>query len=332
MSDSEKHFDPTPSRLAKARRDGNVPRAQEFGANAAFAAAALAAVAIAAPLAQASTRAFAAGSRGDVGPAGAIFAIALLPLVAAALAAVLAGVVQTQGLVFVAPAIRLERLAPVEGIKRIFSRETVTHALRAVVAFAIAAASVSSALRDILATTASVTSPLAIAFAAWHCAERIAATGVCIGLVLAGIEVAVARRGWIQKLKMSLHELKRDVKEQDGDPMTRGRRASLHRSMIRGSLQAVRDAAFVVVNPTHVAVALEYRPPEVPVPVVLLRALDAMALHVRDLARESNVPVVENVSLARALYREGRTGEPIPREHYVAVAEVVAALVRSGAL
>jgi len=70
----------------------------------------------------------------------------------------------------------------------------------------------------------------------------------------------------------------------------------------------------------------------VPVPTVLVRAADEMALRVRDVAAEYDVPVIENVPLARALYREGAIGEPIACDHYVAVAEVVAALLRSGAL
>ena len=86
----------------------------------------------------------------------------------------------------------------------------------------------------------------------------------------------------------------------------------------------------MVTNPDHVAVALEYRPPVVAVPRVLVRALAAAALEVRTLARAHAVPVVENVALARALYRDGRAGEPIPYAHYVAVAEVVAALIRAG--
>ena len=83
-------------------------------------------------------------------------------------------------------------------------------------------------------------------------------------------------------------------------------------------------------NPDHVAVALEYRPPAVAVPRVLVRALDDAALEVRTLARAHGVPIVENVALARALYRDARAGEPIPHAHYVAVAEVVAALLRAG--
>ncbi|MGA7092874.1 MAG: EscU/YscU/HrcU family type III secretion system export apparatus switch protein, partial [Candidatus Cybelea sp.] len=103
----------------------------------------------------------------------------------------------------------------------------------------------------------------------------------------------------------------------------------LHRALLRGGVRRLKDAAFVVANPEHVAVALEYRPPQIPVPRVLVRAADAAAARVRPIAASYRIPIVENVWLARALYRDGRIGEPIPHVHYVAVAEVVAALLRA---
>jgi flagellar biosynthetic protein FlhB len=161
---------------------------------------------------------------------------------------------------------------------------------------------------------------------------RACVVAASVGLVFAVAEYGAVRRSWLRKLRMSFDEFKREIKEQDGDPMTRSRRKSLHRSLLRGSLKRVRDAAFVVVNPTHVAVALEYRPPSVTVPVVLVRAADAVALQVRDLARERGIPIVENPPLARALFSGVAAGAPISPEHYAAVAEVVIALHRSGAL
>ena len=97
-------------------------------------------------------------------------------------------------------------------------------------------------------------------------------------------------------------------------------------------LRRVADAAFVVTNPTHLAIALAYAPPEEPVPRVLVCAADDLAARVRELARASDVPLVENVALARALFAQARAGETIPHGLYVAVAEVVAALSRAGAL
>jgi flagellar biosynthetic protein FlhB len=88
----------------------------------------------------------------------------------------------------------------------------------------------------------------------------------------------------------------------------------------------------VVVNPTHVAVALEYSPPDVLVPIVLVRASDEGALRVREEAKTHGIPIVENIPLARALFAAANVGDAIPHEHYVAVAEIVAALTREGVL
>jgi flagellar biosynthetic protein FlhB len=152
---------------------------------------------------------------------------------------------------------------------------------------------------------------------------------VTVGLFFSLAEYGAARGVWLRKLRMSFEERKREAKEEEGDAVVRGRRRAMHRALLRSGLRRIKEAAFVVANPAHVAVALEYRPPEVPVPRLLMRAADEMALRVRELARSFRIPIVENVALARALYRDGRTGEPIPHAHYVAVAEVVAALSRS---
>lgn len=131
---------------------------------------------------------------------------------------------------------------------------------------------------------------------------------------------------------MTLDEFKREAKEHDGDPAARGRRKTMHRNLLRGAVAKVKDAAFVVVNPTHLAVALEYRPPDVPVPVVLVCAAGESALRVRELAAAHRIPIIENVAIARALYRDAQAGEQIAPAHYVAIAEIVAALVRTRAM
>lgn len=334
MSDGDKHFDATPGRIAKARSEGNVPRTQEFGANLAFAAAALTTAAIAPIVGALARSAIAASARGasPIPHMTLAFGMACLPLVVAAASGAAASVVQSQGLRFVVPSPKFERIAPVEGLKRMFSRETATHALRAIVAFAISGAATFVTLRDILGLTANGTSLDALAAAAWTGARQAIFAAVVVGLAFATLEFAVARRAWLQKLKMSLHDLKRDVKEHDGDPTARGRRKALHRALVRGALAKVNDASFVVVNPMHVAVALQYAPPAIPVPVVVVRATDALALRARELASVAGIPVIENVTLARALFRDARVGDPIPQAHFVAVAEIVAALARSGAL
>jgi flagellar biosynthesis protein FlhB len=331
---SEKAFDATPSRIAKARREGNIARSQEFSANVAFVMAAASVTGIAPVFAVLAERAIASAARGGAGmpEIAAMAGCSLAVIACAALAGMGASFLQSGGIVFTVPELKLSRLAPAEGIKRMLSRETATHAVRAMLAFALAGVAVASSMRSIFGVAAGAPSAAQVAALAWRGAEQTVFAAAAVGLAFAAVEYAVARRTWLSKLKMSRHELKRELRENDGDPAARGKRKSLHRSLIRGALSKVKDAAFVVVNPTHVAVALEYRPPDVPVPVVLVRAAGDMALRVRKEAVHARIPIVENVSLARALFASSDAGAPIPYEHYVAVAEVVAALVRSGVL
>ena len=330
----EKRFDAPPSRIAKARREGNLPRAQELGANLAFLAAAFAMLAVAGPLGMLAQRALVQAATGATPVATCIVMIgaALVPIAAASASAALAAFMQSGGLVIVAPSFKFDRLQPVEGIKRMLSREAVTHGVRALVAFLLASLAMAPALRDLAGAGSVALAPKAIAALAWGGAQHVVFAAAAVGLLFAIAEYGVARRTWLRKLRMTFAELKRELKENDGDPQARSRRKALHRAFVRGSLARVKDAAFVLVNPTHVAVALDYRPPRVPVPTVLVRAADEAALRVRELAAEYRVPVIENVVLARALYRDGAVGRPIAAEHYVAVAEIVVALARSGAL
>ncbi len=139
-------------------------------------------------------------------------------------------------------------------------------------------------------------------------------------------------RRWLRGLRMSHEELKRDTKENDGDPQARARRKNLHRDVIRGAIARTRDASFVVVNPTHVAIALRYAPPAVPVPEILVRALDNGALRVRAIAADSGIPIVEDAPLARVLYATSVRTRTIAPETYVAVAQIVADLAQAGLL
>ncbi len=334
MSDaSEKSFEATPRRIAKAKREGNVARSSELAANCSFAAAGAAVVAAAALFgsvaAQAITRSVSSVS---AAPCAFIVVVALIPVGFAAAAGALAAVAQNGGLTLVPIAPKIERLNPVEGMRRILSRETLTHSLRAALAFLCATLAMAPAL--VANAAAMMASPdlTQTATAVWSASQRVAVAAVAVGLVFSVAEYGAARSSWLRKLRMSFDERKRELKEEEGDALARGRRRSLHRALLRGGIARVREAAFVVVNPTHLAVALAYRPPRVAVPEVLVCVCDEAAARVRELAVSYRIPIIENAGLARALYRDGRPGEPIPHAHYVAVAEVVAALMRTNEL
>jgi flagellar biosynthesis protein FlhB len=326
---SEKPFEPTPQRIEKARRDGDVARSGEVAANLAFGSAAATAAAVL-PLLSANARAaIVAGTAGRVpwAASAATLLLALLALAAAVAAAAAASGLQN-GARLVPVTFKLERLNPIGGLKRTLSRETAARTVRAVAAFGLAAAAMTSALTAAAAQMLRAAAWTAVASSAWQAAERSCFAACAVGLLFAAAEYGAARRAWLRKLRMTFEERKREAKEQDGDPMARGRRRALHRSLMRGALSDVKEASFVVTNPTHVAVALQYRPPEIDVPRVTVRAAGEAARRVRLLAARHAVPIVEDVTLARALFRDGRVGEPIAGEHYVAVAEIVIALSR----
>ncbi len=331
MSDvSEKPFEATPRRMAKAQREGNVARSNELAANLSFAAAVLTLVAVVPALAAAGADVIATSLSGRTPYAASLITgIALLPVGAAAAGGALGNLVQNGGLAGVNLAMTFERLNPVEGLKRILSRETFAHSLRACLAFLCAGAAMAPLLARDASALLDATTLEGVAAAAWTGARQVALAALFVGCCFAIAEYGAARRLWLQRLRMSFEERKREAKEEEGDAAARGRRRALHRALLQGGMRRLKDAAFVVANPAHVAVALEYRPPAVAVPRVLLRAADALAVRVREAAASYGIPVVENVWLARALYRDGRAGEPIPHAHYVAVAEIVAALMRA---
>jgi flagellar biosynthesis protein FlhB len=334
----EKRFEPTPSRLQRARRDGNVARSVEVSSVAAFAAATLAACA-AVPLAAAcAAQALRAAARDPfasnaaLGGAAALACAALVPAAAAAAAGALAGLAQGGGLRFAGVRAQFKRLDPVAGLKRRAGGETLVALLRAGLAFAAALAAMLPLAGEIVAGGTALASPRAAASLVASSALRACGAALAVGAVFAIADYALVRRRRLRSLRMSFEELRRDAKENDGDPQARARRRSAHRTLARGTVGRTREATFVVVNPTHVAVALRYSPPHVPVPEVLVRAADEAALRVRSIAREHGIPVVEDVALARLLYARGEGGRPIPADAYVAVAQIIAALAREGLL
>ena len=129
-------------------------------------------------------------------------------------------------------------------------------------------------------------------------------------------------------LKMTKEELRREHKENEGDPLVKNRIRRLQRQARRRQmLKDVTKAAVVVTNPTHYAIALAYTP-TLPAPVLVAKGRDRLALEIKNIARWHDVPMVENPPLAHALYRAVSVGDSVPSRLYVAVAEVLAFVYR----
>jgi flagellar biosynthesis protein FlhB len=334
---SDRQHAATPSRIARAKREGNIARSSELASVVAFAAATLAAAAAVPGAANGLAVAFAVVSARPSADAvlptlAGVVPAALAPALAAACAGIVVGLVQGGGLHVTPVRLDLTRLSPLAGLKRMLGAEALVAAVRALAALGFALVALVPLVREVLAAGTTLASPGSAAALVEGAALRACGAALGVGAVFALADYALARRRWRASLRMSGDEARRDAKENEGDPHTRARRAGAHRALVRGAVTRVAEASFVVVNPTHVAVALRYAPPLVPVPEILVRARDAAALQVRALARRHGVPVVEDVALARLLYREGENGRPIPPETYVAVALIVAALARAGLL
>jgi flagellar biosynthesis protein FlhB len=331
----EKRFDATASRRHRAQREGNSARSTELSGVASFAAALVASAAALPSIAQSPARmlrSVAAGAPADTRGLVVALAWACVPACAAALAGCGATLVQTGGFRPAPIRFDLRKLAPQAGLKRMAGGEAAVGAARAFAALLAALAVTAPIGLHVMTVALRSGSPLDAAQAARDGAFAACFAACATGALFAGADYALVVRRWLHGLKMSIDEFKRDLKEQDGDPHARSRRRQMHRSLARGAIARTREASFVVVNPTHVAVALRYAPPAVPVPEILVRVVDEAALAVRAIAAREGVPVVENAGLARWLFRIGEPGRPIPAETFVAVAEVIGALIHAGAL
>ena len=328
----EKPFDPTPSKLAKARRDGDIPRSADANAVASLACASLALFAtlgIAAGAARdALVRATAGAGAFALVPYVEFGAVALAIVACALVGAVGATLAQARTIVFKFPVPKLEKLNPFAGFKRMLSRDALVGGAKALVVACAVAAAVVPAARDVFAAVGGAAAPGELAALVVRALQGIFGSALVVAALFAIVDISLERAKWRKRLKMSFDEIKRDSKANDGDPLVRGRRRQAHRALVRGSIGRVKDAAFVVTNPTHVAIALEYRPPEVAVPRVLVRAIDAGAREVKQRARACGVPIIENVPLARALLAATDVGDAIPPETYAPVAAIVAMLAR----
>jgi flagellar biosynthetic protein FlhB len=130
-------------------------------------------------------------------------------------------------------------------------------------------------------------------------------------------------RQWYERQKMSLREMKEEFKQSEGDPHIKGRIRQLRQArMKKRMMAAVPKASVIITNPTHYAVALSYER-GMPAPICVAKGVDRIALKIREVAGEHNIPIVENVPLARALYATVEIDDEIPVEHYHAVAEII---------
>jgi flagellar biosynthetic protein FlhB len=130
-------------------------------------------------------------------------------------------------------------------------------------------------------------------------------------------------RQWFERQKMSLQEMKEEFKQSEGDPHVKGRIRQIRMERSKKRMMAsVPKASVIITNPTHYSVALSYER-GMSAPVCVAKGTDLVALKIREIAKEHDIPIVENVPLARSLYATVEIDDEIPVEHYHAVAEII---------
>jgi flagellar biosynthesis protein FlhB len=159
----------------------------------------------------------------------------------------------------------------------------------------------------------------------WKCGWRM----LLVAAVLAGVDLALVRKRYMKSMLVTKQEAAREAKDDMGDPLIRGKRRKRHRELSRGRAKVeVPRADALLVNPTHVAIALRYRKDEGRAPRVIAKGKGALAEYMRDLARENAIPIVQDIPLARLLYRKVKVGHEVPAATYKAVAAVLAFVYR----
>ncbi|MEZ5403566.1 MAG: EscU/YscU/HrcU family type III secretion system export apparatus switch protein [Bryobacteraceae bacterium] len=221
---------------------------------------------------------------------------------------------------------KFDKLNPVEGFRNIFFKaKTWVDLLKNLVKLAVIAALVyyelRGDLRDVLLTAR--VEPAASASLAGHMLFRLLYKAGAAFLVIGAADYMIQNKFHRKDLMMSKDEVKREYKESEGDPHLKHARKQFHDEMLSHSAVGnVPRASAVVVNPTHVAVAIEYDEATMGAPTVTAKGREELAGRIRELAREHHIPVIRNIGLARSLYAVD-LGAEIPEELYDAVAEVL---------
>lgn len=222
---------------------------------------------------------------------------------------------------------KLDRFNPVSGFKRIFSKDSIFELLKSLlklfVIFYIAYSSIKEHVDELF-----ILYDISLWQAVGLCGDIIISTGLKISivyLVVGFADFAYQKHRFNEDMKMTKQEVKDEYKNTEGDPKVKGQqRQRMQEASRRRMMQDVPKADVVITNPTHLAVAIKYEPEVSRAPVVLAKGEDYLAQKIKELARESNVKIVENKPLARMLYANVEIGNEIPPELYQAVAEILA--------
>ena len=349
-SDQERTEAPTPKKREDAFLEGRVPRSPELNAAAMLLTAALVVNSVGPGVGTQLVALFGTNlanlGEGARDPAAAILllrttgfsALKIIGLLVGgfALSVLAIAGLQGRGLFSLKPLEpKFERMNPLANAKRLFSTQPLADLVKSLTKMGIVGWAVSGVLtggwsdlndlgsRDLLAMFPVVQALMV----------RMLKNAGLAYLALAVLDYAYQLWQHEKQLKMSKEDVRQETKQTEGDPLQRHRMRSMARARIRRQMfEDVKTADVVIVNPTHIAIALRYDPVQAPAPIVLAMGQRKIAERIKALAFEHKVPVIENKPLARALLASAHVGQMIPAELYAAVAEVLAFVIRQRAL
>ncbi len=255
--------------------------------------------------------------------------IGVMPFFGILLLAALIGPIALGGWLFSTKSLmpKFSRMNPLEGIKKMFSFKSVIELVKAmakIILIISVVALVFNVLKDEIAALASQD----LQSATDHATEMLVWVTIVLSVVtilIAVIDVPFQIFDHSEKLKMTLQEVKDEMKDTDGKPEVKGRIRQLQQEMANKRMMSeVPEADVVITNPTHFAIAIKYKPDSMNTPIVIAKGVDQVALKIRKSAGANHVEIVESPRLARAVYYTTKIDEEIPAGLYIAVAKILA--------
>jgi flagellar biosynthetic protein FlhB len=260
-----------------------------------------------------------------------VVAIVGLPFILFWLAGVAGNLIQFPPIITLEPLKpKFSKVSPMAGFKRLFSATSLVNFLKSLVKLVLVAVIIAAILvpkRDILDGSIQL-DPAELPALLRTLALQVLGGVLALLTAIAGADYAWQRHTWHQKLRMSLKEVRDEYKMQEGDPQIQAKIKQIRRERSQQRMMSqVPDASVVITNPTHFAVALKYEE-GMPAPICLAKGQDNIALKIREVAKEHDIPIIENPPLARALHATTEIDDEIPVEHFKAVAEVIGYIMR----